>query len=503
MRCLLAIDQGTTGTTLILFDEQGNEVDRRYQTIKQHYPRPGWVEHDPVEIWEGIRAMMQELAAIHSLDHHNLAGIGITNQRETVVVWDKETGQPVYPAIVWQCRRTADLCQRLKREGHEEAIRQKTGLLLDPYFSATKLKWILDNVPEARKKAARGELLCGTIDSWLIWKLTGGRVHVTDVSNASRTLLLDIQRLEWDPKLCRLFEVPMEMLPDVRPSSAVLGVTQDVPGFPSGVPIGGCAGDQQAALFGQACFYRGMIKTTYGTGAFLLLNTGRERHLPGKGLLSTVAWAIGDLAEVEYAVEGSVFIAGAAIQWLRDELGILETAAQSEGMALSVPDTGGVYFVPAFVGLGAPYWDPFARGTIVGLTRGTRKEHLVRAALEAIAYQVKDVVDSMAELTGIAPETVRVDGGGAANRFLVQFQADILGMAVERPKFLETTALGAAYLAGLAVGVWQDQEELSRLWQLDQVFRPEIDYQRRRSLLTGWRRAVERAKEWEQEDRRQ
>ncbi|HLS91707.1 MAG TPA: glycerol kinase GlpK [Limnochordia bacterium] len=503
MRCLLAIDQGTTGTTLILFDEQGNEVDRRYQTIKQHYPRPGWVEHDPVEIWEGIRAMMQELAAIHSLDHHNLAGIGITNQRETVVVWDKETGQPVYPAIVWQCRRTADLCQRLKREGHEEAIRQKTGLLLDPYFSATKLKWILDNVPEARKKAARGELLCGTIDSWLIWKLTGGRVHVTDVSNASRTLLLDIQRLEWDPKLCRLFEVPMEMLPDVRPSSAVLGVTQDVPGFPSGVPIGGCAGDQQAALFGQACFYRGMIKTTYGTGAFLLLNTGRERHLPGKGLLSTVAWAIGDLAEVEYAVEGSVFIAGAAIQWLRDELGILKTAAQSEGMALSVPDTGGVYFVPAFVGLGAPYWDPFARGTIVGLTRGTRKEHLVRAALEAIAYQVKDVVDSMAELTGIAPETVRVDGGGAANRFLVQFQADILGMAVERPKFLETTALGAAYLAGLAVGVWQDQEELSRLWQLDQVFRPEIDYQRRRSLLTGWRRAVERAKEWEQEDRRQ
>lgn len=503
MRYLLAIDQGTTGTTLILFDEQGNEVDRRYQTIRQHYPRPGWVEHDPVEIWEGVRAMMQELAAIHSLDHHNLAGIGITNQRETVVVWDKETGQPVYPAIVWQCRRTADLCQRLKKEGHEETVRQKTGLLLDPYFSATKLKWILDNVPEARKKAARGELLCGTIDSWLIWKLTGGRVHVTDVSNASRTLLLDTQRLEWDPKLCRLFEVPVEMLPEVRPSSAILGVTQDVPGFPSGVPIGGCAGDQQAALFGQACFYRGMIKTTYGTGAFLLLNTSGERYLPGKGLLSTVAWAIGDLAEVEYAVEGSVFIAGAAIQWLRDELGILKTAAESEGMALSVPDTGGVYLVPAFVGLGAPYWDPYARGTIVGITRGTRREHLVRAALEAIAYQVKDVVDSMAELTGIAPETVRVDGGGAANRFLVQFQADILGMAVERPKFLETTALGAAYLAGLAVGVWQDREELSNLWQIDRVFRPEIDYQRRRSLLTGWRRAVERAKEWEQEDWRE
>jgi glycerol kinase len=503
MRYLLAIDQGTTGTTLILFDEQGNEVDRRYQTIRQHYPRPGWVEHDPVEIWEGVRAMMQELAAIHSLDHHNLAGIGITNQRETVVVWDKETGQPVYPAIVWQCRRTADLCQRLKKEGHEETVRQKTGLLLDPYFSATKLKWILDNVPEARKKAARGELLCGTIDSWLIWKLTGGRVHVTDVSNASRTLLLDTQRLEWDPKLCRLFEVPVEMLPEVRPSSAILGVTQDVPGFPSGVPIGGCAGDQQAALFGQACFYRGMIKTTYGTGAFLLLNTSGERYLPGKGLLSTVAWAIGDLAEVEYAVEGSVFIAGAAIQWLRDELGILKTAAESEGMALSVPDTGGVYLVPAFVGLGAPYWDPYARGTLVGITRGTRREHLVRAALEAIAYQVKDVVDSMAELTGIAPETVRVDGGGAANRFLVQFQADILGMAVERPKFLETTALGAAYLAGLAVGVWQDREELSNLWQIDRVFRPEIDYQRRRSLLTGWRRAVERAKEWEQEDRRE
>ena len=497
MRYLLAIDQGTTGSTLILFDELGQEVDRRYRQIRQSYPRPGWVEHDPVEIWEGVRGMMQELAAAHSLSRGNLLGIGITNQRETVVVWERQSSRPIHPAIVWQCRRTADLCQRLKSAGYEQEVQKKTGLLLDPYFSATKIKWILDEAPDARGAARRRELVCGTIDSWLVWQLTGGRTHATDVTNASRTLLFDLDALTWDPELCDLFDVPVEMLPEVRPTSGIFGETKGVPGFPDGVPIGSCVGDQQAALFGQACFERGMIKNTYGTGAFLLLNTGRERFSPGNGLLSTAAWSIGELDQVEYAVEGSVFVAGAVVQWLRDQLGLIESADQTEAISFSVPDTGGVYFVPAFVGLGAPFWDPYARGTIVGLTRGTRKEHLIRAALEAIAYQIKDLIDSMTSLTGVPPQGMRVDGGAAANRFLLQFQADLLGSSVERPKFLETTALGAAYLAGLAVGVWRDRAELSRLWQLDEVFTPQIDVAHRERLYSGWRRAVAQSREWD------
>jgi len=497
MHYVLAIDQGTTGSTLILFDELGREVDRRYREIRQYYPAPGWVEHDPVEIWEGVREMMAELAAEHSLNQRNLAGIGITNQRETVVVWERESGRPVHRAIVWQCRRTSDLCRRLKAEGHEPRVQEKTGLFLDPYFSATKLQWILDEVHGARRRAERGELACGTIDSWLIWQLTGGAVHATDVSNASRTLLFDLDARAWDPELCRLFNVPWEILPEVRPTAGDFGVTSGVLGFPDGIPIGSAAGDQQAALFGQACFSRGMVKNTYGTGAFLLLQTGEERFKPANGLLSTAAWAIGDLSRTQYAVEGSVFIAGAVVQWLRDELGLINSAAETEAIARSVPDAGGVYLVPAFVGLGAPYWDPYARGTLVGLTRGSRKEHLVRAALEAIAYQTRDVVDSMAGATGLSLKGMRVDGGAAANRFLLQFQADILGISVERPKILETTALGAAYLAGIAVGVWKDLNELSRLWQRDEVFEPAIDMERREALYRGWRRAVERAREWE------
>ena len=497
MHYVLAIDQGTTGSTLILFDELGREVDRRYREIRQYYPAPGWVEHDPVEVWEGVREMMAELAAEHSLNQRNLAGIGITNQRETVVVWERESGRPVHRAIVWQCRRTSDLCRRLKAEGHEPRVQEKTGLFLDPYFSATKLQWILDEVHGARRRAERGELACGTIDSWLIWQLTGGAVHATDVSNASRTLLFDLDARAWDPELCRLFNVPWEILPEVRPTAGDFGVTSGVLGFPDGIPIGSAAGDQQAALFGQACFSRGMVKNTYGTGAFLLLQTGEERFKPANGLLSTAAWAIGDLSRTQYAVEGSVFIAGAVVQWLRDELGLINSAAETEAIARSVPDAGGVYLVPAFVGLGAPYWDPYARGTLVGLTRGSRKEHLVRAALEAIAYQTRDVVDSMAGATGLSLKGMRVDGGAAANRFLLQFQADILGISVERPKILETTALGAAYLAGIAVGVWKDLNELSRLWQRDEVFEPAIDMERREALYRGWRRAVERAREWE------
>lgn len=497
MRYLLAIDQGTTGSTLILFDELGREVDRRYREITQHYPAPGWVEHDPLEIWHGVRAMMAELAAAHGLNGGNLAGIGITNQRETVVVWERESGRPIHPAIVWQCRRTSDLCRRLKEDGHESMVQEKTGLLLDPYFSATKIRWILDAVEGARRRAERGELACGTVDAWLIWQLTGGAVHATDVSNASRTLLFNLDTLAWDPELCRLFDVPGALLPEVKPSSGEYGVTRGVEGFPDGIPITGSAGDQQAALFGQACFERGMVKNTYGTGAFLLLQTGRERFRPGNGLLATAAWALGDLRRTQYAIEGSVFVAGAVVQWLRDELGLIRSAAETEAIARSVPDTGGVYLVPAFVGLGAPYWDPYARGALVGLTRGSGKAHLVRAALESIAYQTRDVVESMAAATGLSLKGMRVDGGAAANRFLLQFQADVLGTSVERPRFLETTALGAAYLAGLGAGVWRDLSELSRLWQLDEVFEPGIDESRRQALYGGWRRAVQRAREWE------
>lgn len=497
MRYLLAIDQGTTGSTLILFDELGREVDRRYREIRQYYPAPGWVEHDPREIWEGVREMMADLAAAHALSERNLAGIGITNQRETVVVWERQTGAPIHRAIVWQCRRTSDLCRRLKAEGFEPRVQEKTGLFLDPYFSATKIQWILDEIPKARERAERGELLAGTIDSWLIWQLTGGSLHATDVSNASRTLLFNLDTLSWDPELCELFRVPAAMLPEVRPTSGDFSATRGVKGFPDGIPIGSAAGDQQAALFGQACFSRGMAKNTYGTGAFVLLQTGGERFKPGNGLLSTAAWALGDLSRTQYAVEGSVFVAGAVVQWLRDELGLIRSAEETEELARSVSDTGGVYLVPAFVGLGALYWDPYARGILVGLTRGSRRAHIVRAALEAIAYQTRDVVESMIAATGLSLQGMRVDGGAAQNRFLLQFQADILGAGVERPKILETTALGAAYLAGLAVGVWKDLDELSHLWQLDEMFEPAIDEPRRAALYEGWRRAVERAREWE------
>ena len=495
---VLAIDQGTTGTTVMLFDREGRAVDRRYRELEQHFPSPGWVEHDAEEIWAHVASLIAEIARDWSLSPLNLKAIGITNQRETVVIWDRRTGRPLHRAIVWQCRRTAERCRTLKEQGLEGEIHRKTGLYLDPYFSGSKLEWLLQHADGAREAQARGDLACGTIDSWLVWNLTGGDVHATDVTNASRTLLFDINTLRWDDGLLDLFGVSKSALPEVRPSVGRFGATRGVDGFPDGIPISGCAGDQQAAFFGQACFEPGMVKNTYGTGAFLLMNAGDTPPAThGTGLLSTVAWAIESLDRPVYAVEGSVFVAGAVVQWLRDQLGLIEAAEQTEAISLSVSDTGGVYFVPAFVGLGAPFWDPYARGTIVSITRGTRKEHLIRAALEAIAYQIKDLVDNMTSLTGVAPQGVRVDGGAAANRFLLQFQADLLGARVERPKFLETTALGAAYLAGLAVGVWRDQEELSRLWQLDEVFTPQIDAERREGLYSGWRRAVDQSRDWD------
>jgi glycerol kinase len=490
---VMALDQGTTSSRAVLFDRRGAIVATAQRELPAIYPQPGWVEQDPNAILDTQLGAATEAIAGAGITPQDIAAIGITNQRETTIVWDRDTGKPVHNAIVWQCRRTARMCDELSEGGWGEPVRSKTGLVIDPYFSATKVKWILDNVPGARSRAEKGDLLFGNVDTWLIWNLTGGRVHSTDYSNASRTMLFNIHSLEWDDEILGELDIPRSMLPEVAPSSAVYGDTEESTlGAP--VPIAGTAGDQQAALFGQACFREGMTKNTYGTGCFLLMNTGQAAVASENGLLTTIAWGVD--GRIDYALEGSVFIAGAAIQWLRDELGLIESAAESEKLAAGVEDTSGVYVVPAFVGLGAPYWDASARGTIVGLTRGARREHIVRAALESMAYQAADVLRAMEEDLGASLPELRVDGGAAVNDFLMQFQADILGVPVVRPDVVETTALGAAYLAGLAVGYWGSMGDIEGNWRVQRTFEPGMDDGRRAALLDGWRRAVERAKDW-------
>ncbi len=494
---ILALDQGTTSSRAIIFDYQGRIISEARKEFKQIYPQPGWVEHDPLEIWGTQIGVSYEAIAKANIAPSQIKGIGITNQRETTIIWDKNTGKPIYNAIVWQCRRTADICDGLKKEGLTETIRAKTGLVVDAYFSATKIKWILDNVPEAKQKAKRGELLFGTIDTWLIYNLTKGSVHVTDYSNASRTMLFNIHTLTWDEELLEILDIPISMLPQVKSSSFVYGNT-DPSILGTAIPIAGCAGDQQAALFGQCCFADGDVKNTYGTGCFMLQNTGSKAIDSHNGLLTTIAWKIGE--EINYALEGSIFIGGAAVKWLRDELRMIKTAADTEKYALAVENTGGVYFVPAFVGLGAPYWDMYARGTMVGLTRGSNKEHFIRAVLEAIAYQSLDVVRAMEDDSKLTLTTLKVDGGAAANNFLMQFQADILDAPVIRPKVVETTALGACYLAGLATGYWQSKEEIKANWGLDQEFKPKLVKAKRDKLLWGWHKAVDRSRQWAELD---
>jgi len=496
MQRILALDQGTTSSRAIVFDSHGQIESVAQREFAQIYPRPGWVEHDPNEIWSTQAGVAAEAVARADMRAEDVAAIGITNQRETAVVWDRKTGEPVYNAIVWQDRRTAGHCDRLKAEGHEPMIREKTGLVIDAYFSGTKIAWILENVAGARERADRGDLAFGTIDSWLIWKLTRGRTHVTDVTNASRTMLYDIHRCEWDDDLLGLLRVPRSMLPEVRSSSEVYGHTAgDI--FAREIPIAGIAGDQQAALFGQMCTEPGMVKNTYGTGCFMLLNTGTEAVPSQNQLVTTIALQIGD--RVEYALEGSIFVAGAVVQWLRDGLKIIRTAPEVEELARSVEDNGGVYLVPAFTGLGAPHWDQYARGSISGLTRGATAGHLARAALEGIAYQVADVLRAMEADSGIPASELRVDGGAAGNDLLMQFQADILRVPVVRPQTLETTALGAAYLAGLAVGYWESVDSIRSQWQTDRRFEPAMPEERVRELRAGWERALERAKGWELE----
>jgi glycerol kinase len=495
MQHILALDQGTTSSRAIVFDARGRIKASAQREFRQIYPRPGWVEHDPNEIWSSQAGVAAEAVARAGLTAPEIAAIGITNQRETAVVWDRATGEPVGNAIVWQDRRTAPLCDRLKAEGHEALVRRKTGLLIDAYFSATKVAWILENVPGARERAERGELAFGTVDSWLIWKLTRGATHVTDVTNASRTMLYDIHRGEWDDELLGLLGIPRSMLPEVRSSSEVYARTAEGL-LGAAVPIAGIAGDQQAALFGQMCTERGMVKNTYGTGCFMLLNTGTEAVPSRNQLVTTIAWKIGD--RVEYALEGSIFIAGAVVQWLRDGLGLIRTAPEVEALARSVEDSGGVYLVPAFTGLGAPHWDPYARGSILGLTRGSTAGHLARAALEGIAFQVADVLQAMEADSGIRISELRVDGGAAANDLLLQFQADILDVPVIRPQTLETTALGAAYLAGLAVGYWDSIDSIRSQWQAERRFEPALPPERATALRAGWTRALERAAGWEQ-----
>ncbi|MBZ4653728.1 MAG: GlpK [Peptococcaceae bacterium] len=490
---LLALDQGTTSSRAIIFDRLGNPLKQCSKEIRQIYPQPGWVEHDGEEIWESQLAVARQVLKEAGLQPREIAAIGITNQRETTLIWDKETGKPVHHALVWQCRRTAELCQELNRKNWAEPIRQKTGLVVDAYFSGTKIKWLLDNVTGLREKAEAGKVLCGTVDTWLIWKLTGGRVHATDYSNASRTMLFNIHTLEWDQDILKELGIPREILPEVRSSSGTFGET--VPDmFGAGIPITGVAGDQQAALFGQCCFTPGTAKNTYGTGCFMLMNTGVKAIPSQNGLLTTIAWGLDN--KVFYALEGSIFMGGAIIQWLRDELGILPHAAQSEEFALKVEDTGGVYLVPAFVGLGAPYWDMYARGIIIGLTRGTNKYHITRAALEAIAYQTKDVLAAMLADAQIDLQKLRVDGGAVKNNFLMQFQADILRVTVERPRVNETTALGAAFLAGLGAGYYHSLQEVEKICQLDRSFVPGMSPFRAQDLYQGWKKAVERSKAW-------
>lgn len=494
---IMAIDQGTTGTRVILVDQGGNIVSSAYREISQIYPHPGWVEHNPREHWETTLACMREALEKAKAHPSQVAGIGITNQRETTIMWDKETGQPVYNAIVWQCRRTAPICENLKARGFEEKVREKTGLTIDAYFSATKIKWILENVPEAMDLAKKGRLLMGCVDSWLVWNLSGGKAHVTDYSNASRTMLFNVRTLEWDQELLDALGIPREILPSPQPSSGVMALARDkeVLGNEE-IPISGVAGDQQAALFGQTCFRPGMAKNTYGTALALMMNIGEKFILSQNGLTTDLAWGIE--GKIEYSLEGVVFIGGAAVQWLRDGLKIIENAAQTEAMAQSVPDTAGVYVVPAFTGLCAPYWDMYARGLIIGITRGTTREHIVRATLESMAYQTRDVLEAMVADSGQVLESLRVDGGAVKNNFLMQFQADILGVPVIRPVVHEMAAMGAAYLAGLGVGFWKSKDEIARQWKVDRIFEPKMDASRREELYAGWKEAVERARGWAQ-----
>lgn len=485
---ILSLDQGTTSTRAILFNKKGEIVHTAQREFTQYFPKPGWVEHNANEIWGSVLAVIAELLSSSTIKPEQIAGIGITNQRETAVVWDKETGHPVYNAIVWQSRQTSGICDELKEKGFGDTIREKTGLLIDAYFSGTKVKWILDNVEGAREKADQGKLLFGTIDTWLIWKMSGGKAHVTDYSNASRTLMYNIHELKWDDELLDILTVPKSMLPEVRPSSEIYGHTVSYHFFGKEIPIAGAAGDQQAALFGQACFTEGMAKNTYGTGCFMLMNTGEKAIRSENGLLTTLAWGID--GKVEYALEGSIFVAGSAIQWLRDGMRMVKSAADSQSYADRVDTTDGVYVVPAFVGLGTPYWDSDVRGSVFGLTRGTTKEHFIRATLESIAYQARDVLSAMEADSGIELKTLRVDGGAVKNDFLMQFQGDILNVPVERPVINETTALGAAYLAGLAVGFWESREEIASQWAIERSYEPEMDEERRETLYKGWKKAV-------------
>ncbi len=494
---IMALDQGTTSSRCILFDKKGNICSMAQKEFTQIYPQPGWVEHNPREIWSSQLAVATECMAMIGAKAEQISGIGITNQRETTVLWDKNTGEPAYNAIVWQCRRTSDMIEELKKDGFDKIIREKTGLIPDAYFSASKIAWILQNVPGAREKAENGELLFGTVDTWLIWNLTKGAVHVTDYTNASRTMLYDIHKLDWDKEILKRFDIPASILPKVCSSSEIYGHT-DKSVLGGEIPIAGAAGDQQAALFGQCCFEQGEVKNTYGTGCFLLMNTGHEAIASASGLLTTIAACTSE--KVEYALEGSVFVAGAGIQWLRDSMRMIKSAPQSREYAEEVEDTAGVYIVPAFAGMGAPYWNQYARGTVVGLTRGCTKEHFIRATLESIAYQTADVLSAMEQDSGIDLKSLKVDGGASANDFLMQFQADIVDTQVQRPKCIETTALGAAYLAGLATGYWKDKEEIKENWQMGAMFENTMPCEKRESLLKGWHKAVKCALVWAEDD---
>lgn len=494
---IMALDAGTTSNRCILFNKQGERCSVAQREFTQYFPKPGWVEHDADEIWASMLGVAVEAMNMIGADASQIAAIGITNQRETAIVWDKNTGEPVYHAIVWQCRRTSEYCDHLKAKGLTEKFREKTGLVIDAYFSATKIRWILDHVEGAREKAERGELLFGTVETWLIWKLTKGTVHVTDYSNASRTMLFNIRTLQWDEEILKELKIPVSMLPKPMPSSCIYG--QADPSFLGGaIPIAGAAGDQQAALFGQTCFEAGEAKNTYGTGCFLLMNTGETPVFSSNGLVTTIAWGMDD--KINYALEGSIFVAGAAIQWLRDELRLIDSAEDSEYMAKKVMDTNGCYVVPAFTGLGAPHWDQYARGTIVGITRGVNKYHIIRATLESIAYQVNDVLSAMKADSGIELSALKVDGGASANDFLMQTQADIIDAPVNRPRCVETTAMGAAYLAGLAVGYWKNKEEVKKNWSIDRTFSPLIQADIRDKKIHGWNKAVKYAFEWAKED---
>ena len=494
---VMALDAGTTSNRCILFNEKGEICSMAQKEFTQYFPKPGWVEHDPGEIWSTQLAVArQAMNEIHA-SASDIAAIGITNQRETAIVWDKNTGKPVYNAIVWQCRRTSEYCDSLKEKGLTEMFQKKTGLVIDAYFSGTKVKWILDHVEGARERANRGELLFGTVETWLIWKLTKGAVHVTDYSNASRTMLFNINTLKWDDEILKELDIPKSMLPQAKPSSEIYGETD--PSFFGGrIPIAGAEGDQQAALFGQTCFEKGEAKNTYGTGCFLLMNTGETPVFSKNGLVTTIAWGID--GTVHYALEGSVFVAGAAIQWLRDELRLIDSASDTEYLAQKVEDSNGCYVVPAFTGLGAPYWDQYARGTIVGLTRGVNKDHIIRATLESLAYQVNDVLEAMKADSGILLSALKVDGGASANNFLMQAQADVSQAPVHRPNCVETTAMGAAYLAGLAVGYWKDKEDVKKNWTIDRIFQPQIAKETRQKMLSGWKKAVRYAHGWAKEE---